>query len=150
MKRSHPFRFEKRDSKRGKVFYVRYDVDPARPKSTGIPVDPKENTNPNESAGYDDAGAWAYAHMDDIGRKSKITFREFAEGFFSEESTESALKIWLTPYWRAYFLMQWTCGLRPGEAGGFMLSDWIKEYHGAVIQRSIEAVSLRIKGLKTA
>ena len=54
MKRPHPFRFVKRDSSRGKVFYVIFDVDPAHPKATGILVRPTENEN--EPAGIDDMG----------------------------------------------------------------------------------------------
>jgi hypothetical protein len=45
--------------------------------------------------------------------------------------------------------MQWTCGLRPGEVGAFILQDWIKEHHGAVIRRALENKTLEVKGLKT-
>lgn len=83
----------------------------------------------------------------DIKRRLPFSIEEIRSLFPAE--LNQALSIWQTLSWYAFFLMQWTCGLRPGETAGFMLSDWIKEYHGALISRSIEAGTLRIKGLKT-
>jgi hypothetical protein len=85
MKRSHPFRFEKRPSKRGQVYYVVYDHDPAHPKSTSVLVDPRRRRQSWESAGYDDAVAWAYANMETIQSHTTVTFREFAQHFFDPE-----------------------------------------------------------------
>lgn len=65
------------------------------------------------------------------------------------EDIDEAIRIWQSLSWYGYFLMQWTCGLRPGEVGAFMLQDWIKEHHGAVIRRALENKTLNIKGLKT-
>ena len=45
--------------------------------------------------------------------------------------------------------MQWTCGLRPGEPARFMLQDWIRELHGAVIRRTVNHKSGELLGLKT-
>ena len=275
MKRPHPFRFEKRQSKRGPVYYVIYDFDPAHPKSTGVLVNVNDKNDKWAPAGYDDVVAWAYASLEKIQIHSDISFGEFARDFFDPEKCtwtrrqlirlrrsgrkpfgadylpahNARLKNYLLPRWRAvplnmitvkgidewlveldsikygiplapasldkilvamrkimeeaeyqgyikgnaaakvklfggegksrlpftmqeirilfpedvdkavrhwqslswyaYFLLQWTCGLRPGEAGAFMLSDWIKEHHGAVIRRSIENRTLNIKGLKT-
>lgn len=64
-----------------------------------------------------------------------------------------ALEIWQSLDWYAFFLMMRTCGLRPQEVAGFMLSDWMKDYHGAVISRRIvrDKKALRVvEGLKTA
>jgi len=61
-----------------------------------------------------------------------------------------ALRIWQSHTWYAYFLMEWTCGLRPQEASAFMLKDWNKQLHGAIISRRLENSSLKIlEGLKT-
>ena len=77
MKRSHPFRFEKRLTKRGNVYYVRYDADPARPKSTGVLVSPRDRKSNHEPAGLNDAIAWAYAYMDEAApRKALPTIGE--------------------------------------------------------------------------
>jgi len=271
VKRSHPFRFVKRNSKRGRIYYVIYDHDPAHPKATGVLVDPADKNRSFEAAGYDDAVAYAYANLEVTRSGSQITLREFAQHFFDPErctwtrrmlrkekrfhasyleanrgrlkhyilprfgavplnlisakaidewlmdldsvmkgiplspasldkllvairkilgeakyqgyikenvayeiapfnsgnrqvrqpftmqeiktlfpeNFDDALEIWQNLDWYAFFLMQWTCGLRPAETAGFMLSDWIKEYHGAVIQRSVETRTLEIKGLKT-
>ncbi len=81
------------------------------------------------------------------GRREPFTIEEIRLLFPIEVA--AAVEIWQTPGWYAYFLMQWVTGMRPSEVAGFMLKDWIKEYHGAVIERAIEHRTLRIKGLKT-
>jgi hypothetical protein len=75
VKRAHPFRFEKRDSARGPVYYVRFDSDPAHPKATGV----------RAAEGRDVAVAWAYAHLDDHQGPDR-TFGSFAAGFFDDKS----------------------------------------------------------------
>ena len=65
------------------------------------------------------------------------------------EDIDEGLQIWKSLEWYGYFLMQWSCGVRPGEAAAFMLRDWIRDQHGAVIKTSVEARTRKIKGLKT-
>jgi integrase len=56
-----------------------------------------------------------------IGRhREPFTLAEIHELF--PEDIEEAIRIWQSLPWYGYFLMQWTCGLRPGEVGAFMLS----------------------------
>lgn len=81
------------------------------------------------------------------GRRQPFTLEEIRKLFPGDFA--AAVEIWQTSEWYAYFLMQWVTGMRPSEVAGFMLQDWIKEYHGAVIERAIEHRTLRIKGLKT-
>ena len=270
MPKPHPFYLIKRPSKRGKIYYVVYDADPAHPKSTSILVSPKDKKHKWEPAGYDAAISWSYANLEIRINNSDITLGEFARDFFTPESSwvrrmkkkrrsfgaeylpahrgrlknyilsrwgsvplnmittkaidewlidldsvrtglplspasldkiltamrkilgeakyegylsenpaaeiepfdtgigkrrepftlkeikqlfpknmEEIREIWLSLDWYTYFLMQWTCGLRPGEVGAFMLKDWIREYHGAVISRALENKTKKIKGLKT-
>ncbi len=79
--------------------------------------------------------------------RESFTLTEIRELFPND--IDEAIRIWQSLSWYGYFLMQWTCGLRPGEVGAFMLQDWIKEHHGAVIRRALENKTLEIKGLKT-
>ncbi|HUU39776.1 MAG TPA: site-specific integrase [Desulfatiglandales bacterium] len=88
-----------------------------------------------------------YDRRESRGRRQPFSIEEIHVLFPPDLS--KALEIWQTPGWYAYFLMQWVTGMRPGEVSGFMLKDWVKEYHGAVIERSIEHRTYRIKGLKT-
>lgn len=80
-------------------------------------------------------------------RREPFTLAEINSLF--PDDLDEASRIWQSLSWYGYFLMQWTCGLRPGEVGAFMLQDWIKEHHGAVIHQSLENKTLTIKGLKT-
>ena len=64
-------------------------------------------------------------------RREAFTADELKELFPIE--LNEALHIWQSLEWYGFFLMMRTCGLRPQEVAGFMLSDWLKDYHGAVI-----------------
>ena len=68
---------------------------------------------------------------------------------FFPEDIDRLLEIWGSLQWAAFFYIMASCGLRPGEAAGFQWGDWIRTFHGAVIQRSVENKTGRMKGLKT-
>lgn len=74
MKRSHPFRFIRRNVNGKRIYYVAYDTDPSKPRSTGL-----EATEEN----YEAAVGWAYAHEHEILRQ-RITFRDATETMFTE------------------------------------------------------------------
>lgn len=83
------------------------------------------------------------------GPKRKPFILEEIRLLFPEDLRE-ALRIWQSHEWYAYFLMEWTCGLRPQEVSAFMLKDWNKRLHGAIISRRIENSTLTVlDGLKT-
>lgn len=57
-----------------------------------------------------------------IGRhREPFTLAEIRELFPAD--IDEAIRIWQSLSWHGYFLMQWTCGLWPGEVGAFMLQD---------------------------
>ncbi len=81
MKRAHPFRFKRVARKDTRVYRVVYDHDPSRPRSTGIAVHPRDTKN--GGPGYEEAVAWAYAHLDDE-PASALTFKEATVDMFTE------------------------------------------------------------------
>jgi hypothetical protein len=82
MRRSHPFRFVRRQSGSRRIYYVIYDVNPSRPRSTGIVVDPRDTRS--AGPGYDQAVSWAYANQEQMLRPT-LTFPEATDKMFTEE-----------------------------------------------------------------
>lgn len=66
------------------------------------------------------------------------------------EDIDALLPIWKSLSWAVYFYIMASCGLRPGEASALRWGDWNRALHGAIIARSVEGKTSRIKGLKTA
>jgi hypothetical protein len=81
MKRSHPFRFKKVRRSGGHTYVVIYDVNPSRPRSTGIAVDPRDGRA--SGPGYDAAVAWAYANARSV-LSSRLTLEEATRDLFTE------------------------------------------------------------------
>lgn len=65
------------------------------------------------------------------------------------ENIDELLGIWQSLSWATFFYIMATCGLRPSEAAALMWGDWNRSLHGAVIQRSVENKTGKMKGLKT-
>jgi integrase len=57
--------------------------------------------------------------------------------------------IWLTLEWAAYFMIQGTCGLRPGEVAALRWGRWYQNLHGLIVDAAVENETGRIKSTKT-
>lgn len=82
--RQFPFKIWKKKSGKSLKYYVIFDHDPGKPKSTGIPVE-KKDSNPGQPWGYDAAVAWAYAKLDRERVSEDTLFGDFARDFFTEK-----------------------------------------------------------------
>ena len=65
------------------------------------------------------------------------------------DDIDELMRIWLTLPWATFFYVQASCGLRPGEVAALQWGDWIRSSQGAVIRRSVENRTRKLKGLKT-
>lgn len=79
--------------------------------------------------------------------REPFTVAELAQLF--PDDYDELTGIWLTRSWAAFFYVQASCGLRPGEVAALQWGDWIRSLHGAIIRRSVEHGSQKLKGLKT-
>lgn len=139
MNRDHPFRFYRRKVGDRRVYYVVYDTDPARPRSTGI-----EATEEN----YDTAVSWAYAHQNEA-LQQRITLKRATESMFTDSCRwrrrrEAKGRNRAESYYVLHrnrlvnYVWKRFGELTPEQITPVMIDDWLLDLHGVQDGRELQ------------
>ena len=80
-------------------------------------------------------------------RREVFTAEELQKLFPAD--LEALQDIWVTLPWAAYYFLQASAGLRPGEVSAITWKDWHRSVHGLIVSHSIENATGERKGTKT-